>query len=137
MTPKAHTSQLASYQQVDVYSSLQDARPEQVIQVMLDTCLTRLAQAKGHMERGEVAEKAKQISKALGIVEGLQMSLDTEAGGQLATNLTDLYDYAARTLLLANLQNNRALLDEVAGLLLEVKSAWDQVTAQAAQPARS
>lgn len=137
MTSKAHTTQLASYQQVDAYSSLQDARPEQVIQVMLDTCLTRLAQAKGHMDRGEVAEKAEQITKALGIVEGLQMSLDTQQGGQLATNLTDLYDYVARTLLLANLENKRELLDEVAGLLLEIKSAWDQVTEMAIQPAAS
>jgi flagellar protein FliS len=126
-----------NYQQVGVYSSLQDARPEQVIQVMLDTCLTRLAQAKGHMERGEVAAKAEAISKALGIVEGLQMSLDTEQGGQLAANLTDLYDYLARTLLQANLENKPQLLDEVAGLLLEIKTAWDQITTMAAQPSAS
>ncbi len=135
MTPKAPGAKLTSYQQVDVYSSLQDARPDQVIQVMLDTLLTRLAQAKGHMDRGEVAAKAEQISKALGILEGLQMSLDMKQGGQLATNLNDLYDYVARTLLQANLENKRDLLDEAAGLLLEIKSAWDQVTALAAQPA--
>ena len=136
MTPKAQTAQLRAYQQLDVYSSLEDARPEQVIQVMLDTCLTRLAQAKGHMERGEISAKAEQISKALGIVEGLQLSLDMEAGGELATNLNNLYDYMARTLLQANLQGQPELLDEVAGLLVEVKSAWDQITV-AAQPAAS
>ena len=134
MTPRGHSAQLKSYQQVDVYSSLQDARPEQVIQVMLDTALTRLAQAKGHMDRGEIAQKAEQIGKALGIVEGLQMNLDPEQGGQLATNLNDLYDYMARILLQANLENRRELLDEVAGLLLEIKGAWDQLTAQPATP---
>ena len=137
MNPRAQSAQLKAYQQLDVYSSLEDARPEQVIQVMLDTCLTRLAQAKGHMERGEVGPKAEQISKALSIVEGLQMSLDPERGGQIATNLSDLYDYVARTLLQANLQNKAELLDEVASLLLEVKGAWDQITATQAQPAAS
>ena len=137
MNPRAQSAQLQAYQQLDVYSSLEDARPEQVIQVMLDTCLTRLAQAKGHMERGEVGPKAEQISKALGIVEGLQMSLDPQRGGQIATNLSDLYDYVARTLLQANLQNRGELLDEVAGLLLELKGAWDQIAATQAQPAAS
>ena len=135
MNPKAQNAQLKAYQQLDAYSSLEDARPEQVIQVMLETCLTRLAQAKGHMERGEVTAKAEQISKALGIVEGLQLSLDVEQGGELATNLNYLYDYMARTLLLANLQNNGELLDEVSGLLQEVKSGWDQIAT--AQPATS
>ena len=137
MTPKAQPAQLQAYQQLDVYSSLEDARPEQVIQVMLDTCLTRLAQAKGHMERGEISAKAEQISKALGIVEGLQLSLDPEQGGQLATNLNDLYDYMARTLLQGNLENKPVLLDEVAGLLLELKSAWDQITVTVAEPVAS
>ena len=137
MTPKTQPAPLKAYQQLDAYSSLEDARPEQVIQVMLDTCLTRLAQAKGHMERGEIGPKAEQISRALGIVEGLQLSLDPEQGGQLATNLNDLYDYMARTLLQGNLENKPELLDEVAGLLLELKSAWDQITVAVAEPVAS
>jgi len=126
-------SGLQSYRNVTAYGNLADANPHQVVQLMLDAVLSRVAEASGHLERGETAAKGEKIGKALGIIEALLLALDKERGGELAQNLERLYDYASRTLLKANLENRLDLLKEVSSLLREIKLGWDGI---AAQPAR-
>ena len=46
---------------------------------------------------------------------------------ELAARLGALYDYMCARLLFANLHNNEAALREVAGLLQEIKGAWEEI----------
>jgi flagellar protein FliS len=115
------------YRNMGAYANLAEASPYQVVQLMLDTVLSRIAEASGHMERGEVAAKGEKIGKALAIIEALMLGLDKDKGGELAANLERLYDYATRTLLKANLENRVELLKEVSSLLREIKLGWDGV----------
>jgi flagellar secretion chaperone FliS len=124
-------SGLDSYRNMGAYGNLADASPYQVIQLMLDALLSRIAEATGHIERGEVAAKGEKIGKALSIIEGLLLGLDKERGGDIALNLERLYDYASRTLLKANLENRVDLLKEVGSLLREIKLGWDGIAAEA------
>ena len=118
---------LQSYRQVGAYGTLAEASPHRVVQVMLDTLLARIAEAVGHIERGEVAAKGEKIGKALAIIEALVLGLDKSQGGELAANLERLYDYASRTLLKANLENRADLLKEATSLLREIKLGWDGI----------
>jgi flagellar protein FliS len=120
-------SGLQHYRNVGAYGNLAEASPVQVVQVMLDAVLSRIAEASGHLERGEVAAKGEKIGKALAIIEALMLGLDKERGGDLARNLERLYDYASRTLLKANLENRTDLLKEVVALLREIKLGWDGI----------
>jgi flagellar secretion chaperone FliS len=120
-------SGLQNYRAVGAYGNLADATPYQVVQVMLDVVLTRIAEATGHIERGEVAAKGEKIGKALGIIEALNLGLDKVGGGEIAANLERLYDYASRTLLRAQLENRGDLLKEVSSLLREIKLGWDGI----------
>jgi flagellar protein FliS len=120
-------SGLQHYRNVGAYGNLAEASPVQVVQVMLDAVLSRVAEASGHIERGEVAAKGEKIGKALAIIEALMLGLDKERGGDLAQNLERLYDYASRTLLKANLENRTDLLKEVVSLLREIKLGWDGI----------
>ena len=124
-------SGLDSYRNIGAYGHLADASPYQVIQLMLDALLSRIAEATGHIERGEVAAKGEKIGKALSIIESLLLGLDKERGGDIALNLERLYDYASRTLLRANLENRVDLLKEVGSLLREIKLGWDGIAAEA------
>ncbi len=123
-------SGLDSYRNVGAYGNLAEASPYQVIQLMLDSLLSRIAEATGHIERGEVAAKGEKIGKALGIIEGLLLGLDKERGGDIALNLERLYDYVSRTLLKANLENRVDLLKEASSLLREIKLGWDGIAAE-------
>jgi flagellar secretion chaperone FliS len=120
-------SGLQNYRTVGAHGNLADATPYQVVKVMLDAVLARLAEATGHLERGEVAAKGEKIGKALGIIEALMLGLDKAGGGEIAANLERLYDYASRTLLRAQLENRGDLLKEVGSLLREIKLGWDGI----------
>ena len=103
------------------------ASPHRLIQMLLDGALDRLASAKGHMLRGEVAAKGNRIRGALLLIGGLRSSLNKEAGGSIARNLDMLYDYMERRLVLANANNDPEVLGEVVSLLMEIKTAWDAI----------
>jgi flagellar protein FliS len=86
------------------------------------------------MKAGQVAAKGQSISKAIEIIDnGLRASLDKEAGGSIAEQLDSLYEYMSSRLLVANLNNQPELLEEVRRLLHELKGAWDQIGPQPAK----
>ncbi len=118
------------YQKTDVCGSATYADPHALITQMFDGVLTRIAQAKGAIARDERSAKAELISKAISILGGLEGCINHEKGGELAENLSRLYEYMSLTLAEANIYNDSAKLDHVSKLLLEIKSAWLQVPSQ-------
>ena len=118
---------LKQYQTVNTQAQAVDASPHRLIQMLMEGGLTRIAQARGAMEREQTALKGELIGKAIGIVGGLREGLDLQQGGELAANLDSLYHYMVSRLLEANAKNEVAPLDEVAGLLRNVKSGWDAI----------
>jgi flagellar secretion chaperone FliS len=113
------------------------ASPHSLILMLYDGAKQAIAEAGGHLEAGRIAEKGRSMSRAIAIIdEGLKGCLDP-AGGEIAAQLSQLYDYMCRRLLLASLKNERAGLDEVSQLLDELRGAWaktDQLSASAPLP---
>lgn len=120
---------IGEYSQVGVSSGVEQASPHRLILMLMDGAIEKVAMAKGFMEREEVALKGSHISWAISIIEGLRASLDKNAGGEIADNLDDLYDYMIRRLIRSNAENNMDMLDEVLSLLRSVKGAWDEIPA--------
>ncbi len=118
---------LRQYQQVKTTSAVVTSDGYRLVQLLLEGALDRLAMAKGHMERGELAEKGERLGRVLDILTQLRGSLDMERGGEIARNLRDLYDYMEAVLIRANLDNSSERLDEICDLLREIKTGWDDV----------
>ena len=118
---------VSHYNQVDCYTGVAEADPHQLVMMLLDGALGKIAVAKGLMDRNETAKKGEVIGQAISIVGGLRSSLDMSAGGEIAANLNGLYTYIERRLLESNLANDTTILDEVALLLREVKTAWESI----------
>lgn len=117
----------AMHQYAQAGAQVADIEPYRTVQMLLQGAMDRIAMAKGHMQRKEIRQKGEYISKAISIIDGLQSGLDRESGGAIAGNLEGLYDYMQRQLLKANLEDNLAILDEIAGLLANIKEAWDAI----------
>ena len=118
---------LHQYSQTAIETSINSASPHRLVQMLMEGVQDKIRIARLQMERRELGEKAKNITCAISIVDGLRMSLDREAGGDIARNLDDIYDYMVRRLVVANLSNDPAILDEVTELMHQIKEAWDSI----------
>ena len=116
-----------AYQRIGITSEVEAATPHRLIQLMMERVLTKIAMARGHMERKSIAEKGANITSAIDIICGLQASLNHKPAPKIAGNFDALYDYMTRRLTEANFRNDPAMLDEVAGLMRELKEAWDAI----------
>ncbi|BCV29010.1 flagellar export chaperone FliS [Shewanella algae] len=120
---------LQSYRKVSLESEISVASPHRVIQLMFNGALERIAQSRYAIEQGDQSSKGIFINKAIGIITGLSNSLNMEAGGEIAKNLSNLYDFMLRRISEANLNNDVQALDDVAAVLRDIKEAWDAIPA--------
>lgn len=116
-----------TYRRLNVETRVDQADPHELIRMMFDGALARLARAKGCAEHGDVEERGKALDGALAIIGGLQGSLDKERGGDLAENLDSLYDYMQRRIFRAIADADTQPIDEVAGLIRTLKEAWEAI----------
>lgn len=121
-----------AYKAKSLQAELSVADPHRVIQLMMQSVLERLAQAKGAIERHDLAAKGEAVAKTQALLRALQDSLDLKQG-QIADDLYALYDYMNERVWQAGRELAPALLDEVTDLMLTIKSAWDQIPEEAKQ----
>lgn len=116
-----------SYTDIGLETQVLSAGPERLITLLFSGARAAIAQARIHLEAGRIAERGAAISKATRIVEeGLKQGLNLEAGGEIAENLSRLYDFIIRALLTANLKADPEQLDVADQLLAELADAWQQ-----------
>lgn len=134
MSYNKRRSALAQYGKVAAESEVAYASPHRLVQMLMEGALDKVATAKGQIDRGDLEGKSKHITWAISILNGLRSSLDMDAGGEIAVNLDDLYSYMTRRLIDANVANSTEALDEVSGLMLEIKGAWDAMPESVRNP---
>ena len=125
----ANAQNKAARQYADMHNvgNLGEETPHRLIQMLMAGLLVRINSAKGAIEHGDMEGKATYISKAIGIVGGLNEALDLEKGGELAANLRGLYEYMSMRLFQASQENSPEKLNEVASLMKDIKEAWDAI----------
>jgi flagellar protein FliS len=125
-------SAINAYKDMSLEAGVNGADPHKLVSMLFQGALLAIAKAKHEMLQKQTAAKGKSISKAISIIgEGLNASLNKSAGGELAQQLSALYDYMVGRLFTANLENDPAALDEVARLLADLSSAWDSMRPEA------
>ncbi len=121
-------SAINAYQTVQIDAAVLGASPHELITKLFSKAIDSTLEAKNHMQKGDINEKSQHIKIAISIIsDGLHSSLNMEAGGELAERLDALYTYMVQRLMKAHIDNDPAILDEVATLLREVKSGWDGI----------
>lgn len=134
------TSGASAYAKVGMETGVIAASPHHLIVMLFEGAIIAVKTAEQEMKAGNIAAKGQAITKAISIVDrGLRASLDKKIGGEIATNLDSLYAYMSNLLLMANLKNEPAKLEEVLKLLIDLKDAWNAIDNQSddVAPARS
>jgi flagellar protein FliS len=116
------------YASTDLETGVEAASPQRLVIMLYDGAIKSMMQAKAAFASGDVSVRGEFLSKAITIIdEGLSGVLDREAGGDIAANLGNLYDYISNRLLYANLKGHEASIDEAIGLMTELRTAWEQL----------
>jgi len=131
MSAYSRTSNLAAYQNAATHGGVAASDPHRLVLMLMDGAVERIVTARGCMERGETVEKSRLLNRAVSIIGELRGTLDLSAGGQIAANLSALYEYMSNRLLKATSENRPEILDEVNKLLHEIRSAWAAIPAAA------
>jgi len=115
---------LGEYGAVKVQADVASSDRVGLIKMMFDALIDSLVLAEAQIQRNDINGKWESISRASRIVLGLQASLDHEKGGELVSNLDELYAYVSRRLIHANANNDPAIVAEIRGLMTEIRQAW-------------
>lgn len=118
-----YQAQVSRYQEIGITS----ASKERLILLAYEGTIKFLNQARMHIEQRNIAAKCDRISKAVAVIDELAASLNMEEGKEVAENLASLYEYMMKRLVLANLNSDPKILDEVLSLLKTLYSAWVEV----------
>ena len=117
-----------AYANVGLETGVVAASPHQLIVMLYEGAELAVRMAIKHMNEGDIAKKSAAITKASTIImDGLCAALDSKQGGEIAQQLGALYDYMNNRLMLAHVNNQTAPLEEVLGLLRELRGTWQQI----------
>jgi len=115
------------YRKVGVSTRVVDADPHKLVAMLFEGANERMRRAEAFLAQGNQAMKGKVIGEACAIIGHLNGSLDHEAGGEIAGNLSALYDFVIQRLTEANLNNDAEALRESLAVMSEIESAWNAI----------
>ena len=122
-----YNAKVKNYQKEALKTRVAGADRYEIIQMLMAGAIEKMVFAKVAIEKRNLEAKSEHLSKASAILEALRGCLDFEVGGEVTENLYALYSYMIEKLLDASVKNDSSYIDEVTGLLKEIKSAWDAI----------
>jgi len=121
---------LKQYGEVKVKAAVASASPHDLIKMLYEGLLERISQMKGAIQHNNIELKNKKVNQAIGIISGLRESLDLDNGIELSYRLDNIYDYVQRQLWQAHTKNDVVILDECVKLIVEISTAWTEISQQ-------
>ena len=110
-----------------IETAVSEASPHKLVEMLYDGAIKNMNLAKVFIEQKNLEKKSEHINKALSILNALRAGVDLEKGGEVASNLYDLYDYCYRRLFKASVKNDATIVDEVLEHIVLVSQAWKEM----------
>lgn len=121
-------NELLAYQENRVMSQ----PPGRIVVMLYEGAIKFLKQAIIELEKGDFIAKGKSINRAVDIIQELNVTLNMEAGGEIAENLRRLYAFMVERLFQANFHKDPALIRDTIRLLEELNEGWKAAAAEEA-----
>jgi flagellar protein FliS len=119
---------LAKQRNADAYKNLEISTADQgkLIVMLYDGAVRFLKIAIDNMDPKKYDVVNNNIIKTQDIITELMLSLNMEAGGEIAANLFNLYAYLKKRLLEANMSKDSEILKEVSAHLNQLRGSWEE-----------
>jgi len=99
-----------------------------LIVMLYDGAIRFLRLAIKEMENKNYEAKGRYINRAVDILNELNVVLDMDAGGEIASNLRKLYVFMINRLSQANIKCDPQIVRDVIKLMEELNSSWKAIT---------
>jgi flagellar protein FliS len=103
------------------------ASPHKLISLLYGAAVTNIQRSAKAYEESRWEDASRFNLKAQDIVCELMACLNEEQGGEIATNLKQLYFYCLNQLAQANIHKDCSMLQEVEQILESLKQAWQEI----------
>lgn len=94
---------------------------------MLGGAVSAIDKARRHLDAGRTTECRSEVNRARAIVSELRGAVDRQAGGEIAGQLDQLYDFIVAGFLAAGGMPSAAMLADAARILGRIKEGFDVV----------
>jgi len=115
-------------------SRILTADPLELVRMLYRAAVEATRRSRAHLAGGRIAERSREICRAMAIISELSGSLDHSRGGAISSNLAKLYDYLQRRLIEANARQKPEPLAEVESLLTTLLVGWEKARPASESP---
>jgi flagellar protein FliS len=109
-------------------NAVMSASPAKIVAMLLDGAIRFCQRAKAASAAKNVAEFGRLLSRAHDVVAELRASLDEARGGEIARDLSRLYDFVIRRLSDGRIRRDEQAIDEVIRVLTPLRESWDEIS---------
>ena len=116
----------ATYQR----NAVLNASPEKLVVLLYEGAIKNLEKARIGLAEASTARSAEvgdSLSRSIGIIGELRASLDHTAGGDIARDLDNLYEYGLDQLSQANLSRTPTGVENALQVMRTLKEGWDGI----------
>jgi flagellar secretion chaperone FliS len=111
-------------------TSVETASKEQILLMLYQAAIKNCKKAMEAIEQKNIAKKGEYIAKMQDIVVELSNSLDFEVGGEVAKELSSLYDYILYSSTQANIKIEKSHLEGCLRVLNTLYEGWTEAIKQ-------
>ncbi len=111
-------------------TAVKTANPLQLVVILYDGAIQALKEAREHIRRKDIGNRARCLNRSVAFISELQASLNFNSSGTIADSLNRLYDYMKQGIFQAGLEQRVEPLDQVIGLLENLRAAWGELASQ-------
>jgi flagellar protein FliS len=105
-------------------SAIETASPEQLTLLCYDGALKFMRRAQRACEEGDIARLGEASGRAQAIVNELNVTLNMEAGGEIATNLRQIYLFVNRHLMQSTVKHDASGIVSCVNLIQGLRESW-------------
>jgi flagellar protein FliS len=115
--------------QTKAYKKLQveTANPISLVIMLYDRAIVLLDKAKNEISEKQYEAKNNTLNKTSDIILELLTTLDKDKGGEIASSLSNLYNFVLREITDANTNLSTKALDNAKRILSELRESWESI----------
>lgn len=108
-------------------SSVRGASPVGLIVILYEEIMRSLRKAMRAVRENNIEDRTQGVNHAIQVIGHLQATLNFEAGGEVAKNLSHFYNLSRTKILEANMRGDAGILEQLVADFLQVASAWQEL----------